>query len=112
MSIKFLVWGGGGGIWFFWGGGGSADFIFMGAGIFLTTNMTVGFLAWQGPLSEGRACLGEGRLGVPGQVWEFGSLLSFPLFPRWATPPVRLGLSEEIPEKFRNFFRKRSQSIS
>ena len=26
---------GGGGIWFFWGGG-SADFIFMGAGIFLT----------------------------------------------------------------------------
>ena len=32
MSIKFLVWGGGGIlVW----GGGSADFIFMGAGIFL-----------------------------------------------------------------------------
>ena len=37
MSIKFLDLGGGG-IWvfFFWGGGGSADFIFMGARIFLT----------------------------------------------------------------------------
>ena len=33
MSIKFLVWGGGGVLGF---GGGSADFIFMGAGIFLT----------------------------------------------------------------------------
>ena len=32
MSIKFLVLGGGIG---FWGGGGSADFIFMGARIFL-----------------------------------------------------------------------------
>ena len=32
MSIKFLVLGGGFG---FWGGGGSADFIFMGAQIFL-----------------------------------------------------------------------------
>ena len=31
MSIKFLLLGGGG-VW----GGGSADFIFMGAGIFLT----------------------------------------------------------------------------
>ena len=35
MPIKFLVLGGGG-IWVFWGGGGgSADFIFMGARIFL-----------------------------------------------------------------------------
>ena len=34
MSIKFLVLGGGGGNWV-WGGGGSADFIFMGARIFL-----------------------------------------------------------------------------
>ena len=34
MSIKFLVLGGGG-YFGFWGGGGSADFIFMGAGIFL-----------------------------------------------------------------------------
>ena len=34
MSIKFLVLGGGGGILGF-GGGGSADFIFMGARIFL-----------------------------------------------------------------------------
>ena len=34
MSIKFLVLGGGGGI-LGWGRGGSADFIFMGAGIFL-----------------------------------------------------------------------------
>ena len=36
MSIKFLVLGGGGGI-LVWGGG-SADFIFMGAGIFLKIN--------------------------------------------------------------------------
>ena len=35
MSIKFLVLGGGGGILGL-GGGGSADFIFMGAWIFLT----------------------------------------------------------------------------
>ena len=33
MSIKFLVLGGGG--YFGFGGGGSADFIFMGARIFL-----------------------------------------------------------------------------
>ena len=35
MSIKFLVLGGGV-IWVFFLGGGSADFIFMGARIFLT----------------------------------------------------------------------------
>ena len=35
MSIKFLVLGGGGYFGFGRGGGGSADFIFMGAGIFL-----------------------------------------------------------------------------
>ena len=35
MSIKFLVLGRGGGGWGFGGGGGSADFIFMGARIFL-----------------------------------------------------------------------------
>ena len=34
MSIKFLVLGGGRGYFGFWGGGG-ADFIFMGARIFL-----------------------------------------------------------------------------
>ena len=34
MSIKFLVLGRGGVFWV-WGEGGSADFIFMGAGIFL-----------------------------------------------------------------------------
>ena len=32
------------------------------------------------PVSGGRGCLGEGRLGVPGQVWEFRFLLSFPSF--------------------------------
>ena len=31
--------------------------------------------------SGGRGCLGEGRLGVPDQVWEFRFLPSFPLFP-------------------------------
>ena len=43
MSIKFLVWGGGvfGVLWFWgFGGGGSADFIFMGAGIFLIDSDT------------------------------------------------------------------------
>ena len=30
----------------------------------------------------GPGCLGEGRLGVPGQVWEFRLLPSFPSFPR------------------------------
>ena len=35
VSMKFLVLGGGGILGFFGGGGGSADFIFMGAGIFL-----------------------------------------------------------------------------
>ena len=32
--------------------------------------------------SDGRGCLGEGRLGVPGQVWEVRFLPSFPSFPR------------------------------
>ena len=32
--------------------------------------------------SGGRGCLEEGRLGVPGQVWEFRFLPSFPSFPR------------------------------
>ena len=44
--------------------------------------LSVLVLSLVSPLSEGRGCLGEGRLGVPGQVWEFGFLLSFPLFPR------------------------------
>ena len=35
MSIKFLVLWGGGVFWVWGGGGGSADFIFMGARIFL-----------------------------------------------------------------------------
>ena len=35
VSIKFLLLGGGGSFGFFWGGGGGADFIFMGARIFL-----------------------------------------------------------------------------
>ena len=45
-------------------------------------------------VSGGRGCLEEGRLGVPGQVWEFRFLPSFPSFPRenrssrsvWETP--------------------------
>ena len=32
-------------------------------------------LGWSG-------CLAEGRLGLPGQVWELRFLLSFPSFPR------------------------------
>ena len=42
--------------------------------------------------SGGRGCLGEGRLGVPGQVREFRFLPSFPSFPRenWALQWLRL----------------------
>ena len=40
VSIKFLVLGGGG-YFGFWGGGGSADFIFMGARIFLIKGVSV-----------------------------------------------------------------------
>ena len=32
--------------------------------------------------SGDRGCLGEGRLGVPGQIWEFRFLLSFLSLPR------------------------------
>ena len=32
--------------------------------------------------SGGRGCLGEGRLGLSGEVWEFRFLPSFPSFPR------------------------------
>ena len=40
-------------------------------------------MGWEFPhMSGARGCLGEGRLGVPGQVWEFRFLLSFPSFPR------------------------------
>ena len=40
MSIKFLVFWGGGGVFWVWGGG-SADFIFMGVRIFLTNGIHV-----------------------------------------------------------------------
>ena len=33
-------------------------------------------------MSGGCGCLGEGRLGFPGQAWELRFLSSFPLFPR------------------------------
>ena len=46
MSIKFLVLGGG--YFGFGGGGGSADFIFMGARIFLTNSNFLGI----GPASR------------------------------------------------------------
>ena len=52
MSIKFLVLGGGG-YFGFWGGGGSADFIFMGARIFLRNpglgNPGFSYIATQDP---------------------------------------------------------------
>ena len=35
----------------------------------------------QYPFSSGRGCLGEGRLGLPGPVWELRFLPSFPSFP-------------------------------
>ena len=37
--------------------------------------------------SGGRGCLGEGRLGLPDQVWEFRFLPSFPSFPRESRSP-------------------------
>ena len=36
----------------------------------------------RGPQSGGSGCLEEGRLGLPGQVWELRFLPSFPSFPR------------------------------
>ena len=39
MSIKFLVLGGG--VFWVWGGGGGADFIFLGARIFLSKGSTL-----------------------------------------------------------------------
>ena len=42
MSVKFLLFRGGG-----WGGGGSADFIFMGARIFLNKNKSCRLLDGQ-----------------------------------------------------------------
>ena len=49
MSIKFLVLGAGGGIFWFWGGG-SADFIFMGVRIFLINSKCKN---WLGPVWKG-----------------------------------------------------------
>ena len=40
------------------------------------------FLTNFSPPLRGRGCLGEGRLGVSGQVWEFRFLPLFPSFPR------------------------------
>ena len=40
------------------------------------------FLPCKHLLSGGQECLGEGRLGLPGQVWELRFLPSFPSFPR------------------------------
>ena len=57
MSIKFLVLGGGGVFWVFLGGGGSADFIFMGARIFLnleTIFLSVNFVNPLSPSSLSR----------------------------------------------------------
>ena len=42
-----------------------------------------------GDLSGGCRCLGEGRLGLPGQVWELRFLPSFPSFPRELSAPNR-----------------------
>ena len=42
---------------------------------------------WGDPLSGGRGCLGDGRLGVPGRVWELRFLPSFPSFPRESRSP-------------------------
>ena len=72
MSIKFLILGGGMYFGFFWGGG-SADFIFMGAGIFLKSSLKLCLKLCLkcGPrtfknCSSGASggCLHEGR-GVP-----------------------------------------------
>ena len=59
-----------------------------------------GFL-WvrQGPCSGGRGCLGEGRLGVPGQVWKFRFLPASPSFPREKSQFKKcLGERLEVPD--------------
>ena len=49
--------------------------------------------------SGGRGCLEEGRLGVPGQVWEFSFLPSFPSFPREKSQFKKcLGKRQEVPD--------------
>ena len=45
----------GGGYFGFWGGGGSADFIFMGARIFLKFSIGIEFFRSQGPLGSAAA---------------------------------------------------------
>ena len=72
MSIKFLVLGGG--IWG-WGGGGSADFIFMGARIFL---IKVKAKEIHGrPASRPQFVL-SGVLGLPGRCPEDSSYVDVP----------------------------------
>ena len=80
MSIKFLVLGGGGYFgFFFWGG--SADFIFMGAWIFLTFPFLP---SWPWPL-----------LNPVGPILNAGSLVTRPKYPpisrnRCSITPVAL----------------------
>ena len=65
MSIKFLVLGGGV-FWVFCGGG--ADFIFMGARIFLIQQPDRGFRLW----ASAQMTLGCGDILSKASVWAFG----------------------------------------
>ena len=50
-------------------------------------------------VSGGRGCLGAGRLGVPGQVWEFRFLPSFPSFPGENRSSINVGETPpEVPD--------------
>ena len=71
MSIKFLVLGGV--FWFFFVGGGECRFYFYGREDFSDKL----FFCLRFRLLGGRACLEEGRLGLPGEVWELRFLPSF-----------------------------------
>ena len=62
MSIKFLVFWGGGVFWGLGGGGGSADFVFMGARMFLIWRVH------EALLFSSRACLGA-RCGGTTRGW-------------------------------------------
>ena len=66
MSIKFLVLGGGG-FGFGGGGGGSADFIFMGAGIFLKIDIRPTGFNMTGFRWPGRSSL-QKRIALHGSV--------------------------------------------
>ena len=127
MSIKFLVLGAGG-YFGFWGGGGSADFIFMGARIFLIHGpfeQILGFAALGSPAARAKrdaqhkVCNTRGR---PGHTMtstvssgrntnllrkQFSEVFLFVILRRFCTLQIfgKGGLFQELRVKFVIFFK-------